>query len=137
MATNSEDGEIVRGLLYELLDHYLGLPQDQWPEKWHAFKIDRLNQAAKQVQAAEAKPAKVGPSLSLDRYVGDYSDPWYGTIKVRQSGTGLAIDFPHSSGMEGPLTTINTIRSRRTRSSTGSSPPMSASRSTRTGRSTG
>jgi CubicO group peptidase (beta-lactamase class C family) len=104
VATNSEDGEIVRGLLYELLDHYLGLPQDQWPEKWHAFKINRLNQAAKQVQAAEAKPAKVGPSLSLGRYVGDYSDPWYGTIKVRQSGTGLAVDFPHSSGMEGPLT---------------------------------
>src|SRR5205085_239765 len=63
VATNSEDGEIVRGLLYELLDHYLGLPQGHWPEKWHEFKIGKLNQAAKQVQAAEAKPAKVGPSL--------------------------------------------------------------------------
>ena len=104
VATNSEDGEIVRGLLYELLDHYLGYPQNRWPEKWHEFKINRLNQAAKQVQAAAAKPAKIGPSLPLDRYVGEYSDPWYGTIEVRQLGGGLAIDFPHSSGMEGPLT---------------------------------
>jgi CubicO group peptidase (beta-lactamase class C family) len=103
IATNSEDGEIVRGLLYELLDHYLGLPQGQWPEKWHKFKIDRLNKAASQVQASEAKPAQAGPSLSLDRYVGEYTDPWYGTIKVRQAGKGLAIDFPHSTGMEGPL----------------------------------
>ena len=104
VAVNSEDGEIVRGLLWELLDHYLGLPQAQWPEKWHKFKIDRLNAAAKQVQRAAAKPAKIGPSLPLDRYVGDYTDPWYGTIKVRQSGKGLVVDFPHSSGMEGALT---------------------------------
>jgi CubicO group peptidase (beta-lactamase class C family) len=104
IATNSEDGEIVRGLLYELLDHYLGLPAGQWPEKWHDYKINKLNQAAQQVQAMAAKPAKVGPSLTLDRYVGEYTDPWYGTIKVRQAGKGLFVDFPHSSGMEGPLT---------------------------------
>jgi len=104
VATNSEDGEIVRGLAYELLDHYLGLPRNNWPEKWREFKMARLNAAAKQVQTAQATPAKVGPSLSLDRYVGDYADPWYGTIKVRQSGKGLNIEFPHSTGMEGPLT---------------------------------
>ncbi len=104
VATNSEDGEIVRGLLWELLDHYLGYPEAQWPEKWHTFKINRLNAAAKQVQAAAAKPAKAGPSLPLGNYVGEYNDPWYGTIEVSQSGKGLAITFPHSSGMEGPLT---------------------------------
>jgi CubicO group peptidase (beta-lactamase class C family) len=104
IAANSQDGEIVRGLLYELLDHYLGLPQNQWPEKWHAFKINRLNQAAKQVQTAEAKPAKIGPSLPLGNYVGEYTDPWYGTIRVSKAGEGLAIEFPHSTGMEGPLT---------------------------------
>jgi CubicO group peptidase (beta-lactamase class C family) len=104
VAVNSEDGEIVRGLLWELLDHYLGYPQGQWPEKWHTFKVNRLNQAARLVQAAAAKPAKLGPSLPLANYVGEYADPWYGTIKVRQSGKGLTVDFPHSTGMEGPLT---------------------------------
>lgn len=104
IATNSEDGEIVRGLLYELLDHYLGYAPEHWPEKYHAYKLGKLNAAAKQVQAKAAAPAKIGPSLPLDHYVGDYTDPWYGTIKVRRSGSGLWIDFPHSSGMEGPLT---------------------------------
>ena len=104
IAANSEDGEIILGLRDELLDFYLGYPRGNWPEKFHNFKIGRLGEAAKQVQAAEAKPAAVGPSLPLDHYVGDYNDPWYGTIKVRQAGNGLTIDFPHSSGMEGPLT---------------------------------
>src|SRR5262249_47263450 len=62
IAANSEDGEIILGLRDELLDHYLGLPQSQWPEKFHNFKLARLNAAAKQVQSAEAKPARAGPS---------------------------------------------------------------------------
>jgi CubicO group peptidase (beta-lactamase class C family) len=104
IAANSEDGQIILGLRDELLDHYLGFPVNQWPEKFHNWKMGRLNAAAKQVQAAEAKPAKIGPSLPLDRYVGEYTDPWYGTIKVSQAGKALRVDFPHSSGMEGPLT---------------------------------
>lgn len=104
IAVNSEEGEIVRGLLYELLDHYLGYPQGQWPEKFHDYKMSRLNAAAKTVQAAAEKPARVGPSLPLERYAGDYTDPWYGTIKVRRSGRGLTIAFPHSTGMDGALT---------------------------------
>ena len=104
IAANSEDGEIILGLRDELLDHYLGAPQGNWPEKFHAFKVGMLNAAAKQVQTVAAKPAKIGPSLPLDRYAGEYTDSWYGTIKVRRSGKNLAIEFPHSSGMEGPLT---------------------------------
>lgn len=104
IAANSNEGQLVRGLLYELLDHYLGAPASQWPEKYHAFRQGRLKAAAAQVQKEAAKPAKVGPSLPLDGYVGDYADPWYGTIKVRRSGSGLHIEFPHSTGMEGPLT---------------------------------
>ena len=89
---------------YELLDYYLGYPRANWPEKFHLFKLARLNNAAKQVQTAQARPAAAGPSLPFDHYVGDYTDAWYGTIKVRQSGKGLKIAFPHSTGMEGPLT---------------------------------
>ena len=103
IAVNSEDGEIVRGLMYELLDHYLGLPADRWPEKLHAYKQTRLAAAAKLVGAKQATPARIGPSLPLDRYVGDYSDPWYGTIQVRRTGDTLAIQFPHSTGMDGTL----------------------------------
>ena len=63
-----------------------------------------LASAAKQVGAATTTAAKAGPSLPLERYAGDYADPWYGTIQVRSTANGLSISFPHSSGMEGPLT---------------------------------
>jgi CubicO group peptidase (beta-lactamase class C family) len=103
IAVNSEDGEINRGLMYELLDHYLGAPANGWPEKFHALKLKRLAEAAKLVGAQQDRPAKVGPSLPLDRYVGDYADPWYGTIHVRRAGKALTIQFPHSTGMDGVL----------------------------------
>ena len=104
IAANSEDGEIILGLRDELLDHYLGAPRNNWPERFHRWKVGRLNAAAKQVQTAAAKPAKIGPSMPLANYVGEYADPWYGTIKVTRAGKGLAVHFPHSKGMEGPLT---------------------------------
>jgi len=103
IAANSEEGELVRGLLYELLDHYLELPQDRWPEKLKAFKEARAAAAVKALQAPAAKPAKVGPSLPVARYLGQYNDPWYGTITVRQDKGLLAIDFPHSPGMTATL----------------------------------
>ena len=104
IAVNSEDREIVDGLLYELLDHYLDVPPNNWPEKFHALQLDRLNEAARLVQTRRATYAGGRASLPLDGYVGDYADPWYGTIKIRRAGKGLRIEFPHSTGMDGPLT---------------------------------
>src|SRR4029077_10285847 len=39
---NSEDGEIINGLLFELLDHYLGAPANDWPAKFQAFTQERI-----------------------------------------------------------------------------------------------
>ena len=100
---NSEDGTIILGLMYELLDHYLGLPKDTWPEKISADRKQRVQEALKAYQTAAATPAKVGPSLPLDRYVGTYSDPWYGNIEVAQSNGGLTIDFKSTPRMGGAL----------------------------------
>jgi CubicO group peptidase (beta-lactamase class C family) len=100
---NSEDGTIILGLMYELLDHYLGLPKDSWPEKISADRKKRVQEALKAYQAAAATPAKVGPSLPIDRYVGTYSDPWYGKIEIAQSNGGLAIDFKSTPRMRGTL----------------------------------
>lgn len=50
-----------------------------------------------------AKPAKVGPSLPLDRYAGTYTDAWYGNIEVAMRGKSLAIDFKSTPRMGGAL----------------------------------
>ena len=114
VAVNSEEGQLVRGLMYELLDHYLGLPKGNWPEKYHAFRKARTEQALKQISSDAAKPAKSSPSLPLARYAGEYVDPWYGKITVSSTPQGLAIRFPHSQGMSGALEhwQYNTFRTR-------------------------
>jgi CubicO group peptidase (beta-lactamase class C family) len=100
---NSEDGEIINGLMYELLDHYLGLPPGGWPEKFIAAKKERLEGALKAYRVDRAKPAKVGPSLPLARYAGTYTDPWYGNIEIGQEKDKLTIDFKSTPRMAGTL----------------------------------
>lgn len=100
---NAEEGHLIRGLMYELLDHYLGLPANGWPEKWAAFSKSRVEAGLATLKAAQAKPAKVGPSLPIERYAGDYADPWYGRIEIRPAGDKLTIDFKSTPRMAGTL----------------------------------
>jgi CubicO group peptidase (beta-lactamase class C family) len=100
---NSEDGEIINGLLFELLDHYLGLPANDWPAKFRALKQQRMGDALKAYQAVAASPAPVGPSLPLERYAGTFADPWYGNIEVAQADGKLRIDFKSTPRMGGAL----------------------------------
>ncbi len=100
---NSEDGELINGLMYELLDHYLGQPNADWPAKFQAFKQQRAQDALKAYKSAVSKPAKAGPSLPLANYVGTYQDPWYGNIEIAQTKTGLHIDFKSTPRMGGAL----------------------------------
>ena len=103
VAVNSEEGEMIRGLVYELLDHYLGQPRGNWPERFREVRLSRANDAVKFLSAPAAQPAKAGPSLPLSRYVGEYADPWYGPIHIREANGRLTIDFPRSRGMNGTL----------------------------------
>ncbi|HXB01158.1 MAG TPA: serine hydrolase [Steroidobacteraceae bacterium] len=100
---NSEDSEIIVGLMYELLDHYLGIRSNDWPAKFIALKQQRLEKALQAYHAAAAKPAKVGPSLPLARYAGTYADPWYGNIEIAQAAGKLTIDFKSTPRMGGSL----------------------------------
>ncbi len=101
--SNAEDGAPIRGLMFELLDHYLGAPPAQWPEKYAAFVKARTDAAVSKQTAAATHPAAVGPSLPLARYAGDYVDPWYGHVVVSPTAAGLAIDFRTTPRMSGPL----------------------------------
>jgi len=100
---NSEDSGIIRGLIYELLDHYLGLPKGDWPERLVAYSRKEMDKGLKEYQASAAKAAKVGPSLPVASYVGTYADPWYGNIEVGQTNEKLTIDFKSTPRMAGIL----------------------------------
>ena len=103
VAANSEEGEVVRGLLYELLDHYLDHPRGEWPERLAAFKASRFERAVAAVQTQAARPVRSRPSLPVSGYVGRYRDPWYGVINVRRDGDRLFVDFPDRPNMTARL----------------------------------
>ena len=103
IALNSEEIEPRYGLMYELIDHYLGLPQQDWPKRFGTFKRERIADAERAVRQKAANPAKIGPSLPLDRYAGDYADIWYGALHVGKDAKGLSVDFTTTPGMTGRL----------------------------------
>ena len=100
---NAEEGAVRRGLTYELIDHYLGRPHVDWAGRYKTLISAMLANANAAVAAKAVAPAKIGPSLALDRYVGGYKDPWYGRITVSRGKTGLAIDFNETPRMDGRL----------------------------------
>jgi hypothetical protein len=89
--------------MYELLDHYLERPSQDWPAAWIGYKKDRIAKAAASLKASTAKPVRSGPSLPLARYAGDFVDPWYGPMSIRSENGKLRIDFKQSPGMTGTL----------------------------------
>ena len=100
---NSEEAEPRHGLMWELIDHYLGLPHQDWPAKFKAYRAQRIAAAEAVVTAKTKAPAKIGPSLPLARYAGRYVDPWYGPITIGTGKRGLTVDFTPTPRMAGRL----------------------------------
>jgi CubicO group peptidase (beta-lactamase class C family) len=103
ITANSEEAALRRGLMYELLDHYLGLPDNDWYAKWDSFVDARLEAGQAALSEARDTPAQVGPNLPLASYAGTYRDPWYGDVVVSERGGGLWVDFASTPRMEGRL----------------------------------
>ena len=101
--SNSEDGVPLVATMYELLDHYLGLGDIDWAAAWGDFKKQRVAAAVEMLKAKEAAPAKVGPSLPVERYAGDFADPWYGPISLTARGGRLVLDFKGTPNLTGTL----------------------------------
>jgi CubicO group peptidase (beta-lactamase class C family) len=100
---NSEDSPLLSGLTYELIDHYLGLPRQDWAAKYKAVHEARVARAIAAVAPQAELGPKAGPSMALARYAGAYTDPWFGTIKIKEAKGVLAVEFPHWPGLTATL----------------------------------
>ncbi|MBB1086886.1 serine hydrolase [Lysobacter sp. SG-8] len=100
---NSEDGAVLRGLQYELLDHYLDAPDTDWIKAFGDFRQARVDGALQALQATAPEAKQSRPSLPLADYAGRFRDPWYGPMEIRQERDGLRIDFQNTPDMEGTL----------------------------------
>jgi CubicO group peptidase (beta-lactamase class C family) len=103
VVVNSEDVALLRGVAHLLVDHYLGVPDQDWPARFGAFMQKRIEAGKAALASVKAAPAKVGPSLALERYAGTYRDPWYGDVAVTGGDAGLRIDFRSTPRMAGKL----------------------------------
>lgn len=103
VVVNSEEVALLRGVAHMLVDHYLGLPDQDWPARFGEFMDKRIAGGKAALAGVKTAPAKVGPSLSLERYAGTYRDPWYGDVAVTGGADGLRIDFRSTPRMAGKL----------------------------------
>ena len=106
---SSEDYPVMRGVMNELLDHYLGFPKRDWVAAFGEWNDSRLAAGVAALDATTAgKRAQTRPSLPLAQYAGRYADSWYGPIAISHDGQGggrpgLRIDFLQSPNMAGTL----------------------------------
>ena len=102
---NSEDVGVMRGLGYELLDHYLGFEPRDWVAAFDKWNKTRLAGGLAALEAAGKRERLASrPSLPAMGYAGTYSDAWYGPIAISEQAGKLRIDFRQTPGMTGTLT---------------------------------
>jgi CubicO group peptidase (beta-lactamase class C family) len=92
--TNAEEDNAFESVLFHILDAYLG---GSTMDYITAFKADedkdRKEAEEKMHKAAQGRAAVSNPSLPLEKYAGDYSDPWYGKVTIRKESSGLVLNF--------------------------------------------
>ena len=101
---NSEDVGVMRGLGYELLDHYLGFEPRDWVAAFDTWNTKRLEGGLAALQATGKEVRKASrPSLPASGYAGKYADAWYGPIAITEQNGKLRIDFQQTPNMAGTL----------------------------------
>jgi CubicO group peptidase (beta-lactamase class C family) len=112
--TNAEERYAVEAIIDHLLDHYLGAGNTDWIAPSKTVRDRRLAEALATLREVPTASGTSTPALPLRTYAGVYRDPWYGTITVGETSSGLSINFDRTSGMSGPLEHVDhdTFRTR-------------------------
>jgi len=101
---NSEDVDVMRGLGYEILDHYLGFEPRDWVGDFATWNRERLAGGLAALEGAGKTQRKASrPSLPPAGYAGEYADAWYGPVSVAMDGGRLRMDFRQTPNMVGTL----------------------------------
>jgi CubicO group peptidase (beta-lactamase class C family) len=90
--TNAEEGGAFESVLYHILDGYFGGPTEDYIAAFKAVEDKQEKDADETMKkASTARAADSKPSLPLEKYVGEYSDPWYGKMTITQESRGLVL----------------------------------------------
>jgi len=92
--TNAEEDLAFESVLFHILDGYLGGPTQDYIAAFRSLEDKQQKEAGETMsKAAQARAADSKPSLPLEKYAGDYSDPWYGKVTIRPENAGLILNF--------------------------------------------
>ena len=98
--TNGDNHGVGQGILYRIMDGYLGGE----PRDWNAinlaqFKRGQAAQQAREKSRIAARVPNTSPSRPLAAYEGVYADSMYGDLRIRVEGGKLVADLgPHGAG---------------------------------------
>jgi CubicO group peptidase (beta-lactamase class C family) len=90
--TNTDNQELRTALTYRIVDQLLGAP----PRDWSTDYLNRTRAGQRSqdsIQAAVLAQRVIGtrPSLGLDRYVGSYEHPLFGSLQIELEDNALVI----------------------------------------------
>jgi CubicO group peptidase (beta-lactamase class C family) len=96
--TNAEEGDAFESVLFHILDTYLGGSTQDYISAFKALEDKGRKEADEKMSKAwQARAADSKPALPLEKYVGDYSDPWYGKVSIRSENGGLLLNFERTA----------------------------------------
>jgi hypothetical protein len=92
--TNAEEDNAFEAVLFHVLDAYLGGPTMDYISAFKTLEDkDQKDANEKMSKAVLARSADSKPSLPMEKYAGDYTDPWYGKVSIRAENAGLVLNF--------------------------------------------
>jgi len=96
--TNTEEDYAFESILYHILDSYLGGPTQDYTASFKTVEDKERKEAEQAMKKADTSRATDSkPSLPLEKYAGDYSDPWYGEMTITLESTGLVLTLAHTA----------------------------------------
>jgi len=102
--TNQESGAAFEALTLHILDYYVQGGTTDWLAAFRRLVAHRDSLVgAAETRTASGRDSTRGPSLPLEKYAGEYTDPWYGGVEILYAGGGLRIRFDHTPSLEGDL----------------------------------
>jgi len=92
--TNAEETTAFDSVLFHILDSYFGGSTIDYIAAFKAHDDKNKKEADETIaKASQSRAADSKPALPLEKYAGDYSDPWYGKVNIKQENNGLVLNF--------------------------------------------
>ena len=95
--TNAEQTSAFEAILFHIVDHYLGGATSDWITAFKAQDDKDGQDAAEAIRkAASSRAADSKPSLPVEKYVGVYTDAWYGAVTIKLQEGKLVFSLDHT-----------------------------------------